>query len=242
LLPCSPLAPWRRLPADFPDVPRQRIEPVILSDPGPASPLPGASQATATLLLCSLIVITAADWRLGIAGWLARKQPAGVSGLQPSGSTSAGRARECAGPTDDARVKAARFSVVRPDGAAACPPGGRHFAVRLPLEPQFLPLALSCWEIGVMCAAVSAPLFWLSLRTGLSLDPVTHGATAGLFGGLVGVTVLEIYCPYLDRLHIQRRTWESQSHRPSWAQRGAVSGRDSGTRSVALPGSEWLRR
>jgi hypothetical protein len=53
-----------------------------------------------------------------------------------------------------------------------------------------------------MCAAIWAPLFWLTLRRGFPLDPITHGATAALLGGLVGVTVLEIYCPYLDRLHI----------------------------------------
>jgi hypothetical protein len=40
------------------------------------------------------------------------------------------------------------------------------------------------------------------LRRGFPLNPVSHGATTGLLAGLVGVTVLEIYCPYLDRLHI----------------------------------------
>ena len=52
------------------------------------------------------------------------------------------------------------------------------------------------------CAAASAPLFWLALRRGFSLHPIAHGATAGLLAGLVGVSVLEIYCPYLDRFHI----------------------------------------
>ena len=31
---------------------------------------------------------------------------------------------------------------------------------------------------------------------------MAQGAAAGLLAGLAGVTVLEIYCPYLDRLHI----------------------------------------
>jgi len=67
---------------------------------------------------------------------------------------------------------------------------------------HFVPLALHCWGIGVICAALSAPLFWLVLRRGFSLSPVSHGATAGLLAGLTGLAVLEIYCPYLDRLHI----------------------------------------
>jgi hypothetical protein len=69
-------------------------------------------------------------------------------------------------------------------------------------NPNFLRLAFSCWEIGVTCASLSAPLFWLALRKGLSLYPISHGAMTGLLAGLVGVAVLEIYCPYLDRLHI----------------------------------------
>ena len=40
------------------------------------------------------------------------------------------------------------------------------------------------------------------LRRGFFLNPVLYGATAGLITGLIGVTVLEIYCPYLNRLHI----------------------------------------
>jgi hypothetical protein len=45
-------------------------------------------------------------------------------------------------------------------------------------------------------AAVLAPL-----RRGFRLYPVAHGPTAGILAGLVGVTVLEMYCPYPDRLH-----------------------------------------
>ena len=61
---------------------------------------------------------------------------------------------------------------------------------------------MNCLKIGTACAAASALLFWLALRRGFSLHPVAHGTTAGLLAGLVGITVLEVYCPYLDRFHI----------------------------------------
>lgn len=189
------------LPADFPDVLRQRIEAVILSNLRPVLPLPGASRVTVTLLLCSLIVITAADWRLGIAGWLARNSLQASVDLSLLGLALAGLANVLARqmmPGSRLHVSA-WFFLAAPLLALL---GADILLFGYRWNPQFLPLALSCWEIGVVCAAVSAPLFWLSLRRGLSLSPVTHGATAGLLGGLVGVTVLEIHCPYLDRLHI----------------------------------------
>jgi hypothetical protein len=69
-------------------------------------------------------------------------------------------------------------------------------------KPDYVAWAMNCLKIGTACAAISAPLFWLALRRGFVLHPIAHGATAGLLAGLVGVTVLEIYCPYLDRFHI----------------------------------------
>ena len=64
------------LQMDFPEVLRDNIEGVILCDLRPVSPLPGAMPVAITLLLFSVVVIAAANWRLGIAGWRAR------SGLQ----------------------------------------------------------------------------------------------------------------------------------------------------------------
>ena len=71
-------------------------------------------------------------------------------------------------------------------------------------NPKFVPLALSCIGRSEWSAPPSPPRSsgLPALRRGFSLNPVSHGATAGLLAGLVGVTVLEIYCPYLDRLHI----------------------------------------
>jgi hypothetical protein len=186
---------------DFPEALRDRIEGAILRDLRPVSPLPGAMRVAVTLVLFSVVVIAAANWRLGVAGWHAR------NGLRAS---------------VDFSLLAISFLVLANVLAHQMEPGSsRRAAVGLYLavpllalfaadvslfsytwNPAFVPLAVSCWEIGVTCAAISAPLFWLALRRGFSLDPVSHGATAGLLAGLVGVTVLEIYCPYLDRLHI----------------------------------------
>ena len=185
---------------DLPQALQDRIEAAILPGLRPVSPLPSALQGTATLLLCSIIVIAAANWRLGLAGWHAR------TALQAS---------------VDFSLLAISLLALAKTLANQMTPGSRRgppvwILLAVPLvallaanvwlfgyhwNPAFVPLALSCWEIGVACAAFSAPLFWFVLRRGFSLNPVAHGATAGLLAGLAGASVLEIYCPYLDRLH-----------------------------------------
>jgi len=187
--------------SDVPDAILDRVEAAILPGLLPVSPLPSVSRITGALLLCLIGVIAAANWHLGVAGWNARDN------LQISVNFS---------------LLGISVVVLANILARQMMPGSRRSApvfvyIAVPLialvaadaalfgyhsNPDFVPLALSCWEIGVTCAALSAPLFWLALRRGLSLNPIGHGATAGLLAGLVGVTVLEIYCPYLDRWHI----------------------------------------
>ena len=57
---------------DFPEALQDRIESAILPTLRPISPLPGALRVMITLMLCSIAVIAAANWRLGTAGWHAR--------------------------------------------------------------------------------------------------------------------------------------------------------------------------
>lgn len=101
-------------------------------------------------------------------------------------------------------------------------PGSRHR-----LSPELLPAAIAIaltvaivvlfpfkhehnfWRNAWSCARVGTPIgflaaipFWLILRRGLILSPAISGAATGLFGGLVGMTVLEIHCPNLDAWHI----------------------------------------
>jgi hypothetical protein len=185
---------------DFPEALQDRIEAAILPRLRPVSPLPTALRVAMTLLLCSMGVIVAADWRLGVAGWHARNALQAFVDFSLLGIFI---------------LVLANLLAHRMSPGSLCGSAWLYLVLPVPVllatdawlfgyrwNPDFLPLEFSCWEIGVACAALSAPLFWLALRRGLSLYPVSHGAMTGLLAGLVGVAVLEIYCPYLDRLHI----------------------------------------
>jgi hypothetical protein len=186
---------------DFPAELYEKIERAILTGLQPVSPLPSAWRLTLALLVCSSFVIAIANGRLGIAGWEARNR------LQTS---------------VDFGLLAVGLLALANAVSHQMSPGYRHrapawlyiagpLAVFLAADAalfgylwnrDFFPIALSCWKIGVTCAALSAPLFWLVLRKGFSLHPMAYGAMTGLLAGLTGLTVLELYCPYLDRLHI----------------------------------------
>ena len=186
---------------DFPEALQGSIEAAILPGLRPISPLPSARRVAVTLLLCSIVVIAAANWRLGIAGWHARSTLQASVDFSLLGIGVLVLSNLLAHQmTPGSRRGAAvwlylAIPVIAMLAAVASLFGDRWI-------PDFVRISISCWKIGVTCAALSAPLFWLALRRGFSLGPVSHGATAGLLAGLVGVTVLEIYCPYLDRLHI----------------------------------------
>jgi hypothetical protein len=185
----------------FPEALRNRIEGAILPGLRSVSPLPSAVRVAVTLLLCSVVVIAAANWRLGLAGWRARDSLQAAVDFGLLGISVLALANILAHQmTPGYRRRAAAGLYLAVPLLALLAADVSLFGYRW--NPAFVSLALSCWEIGVACAAVSAPLFWLALRRGFSLHPVSHCATAGLLAGLVGVTVLEIYCPYLDRLHI----------------------------------------
>jgi hypothetical protein len=188
-------------PAEFPAALQGRIEAAILPELKPVSPLPGAWRSTAIQFFFAVAVVAVANWQVGIAGWLARNK------LQVS---------------VDFTLLGFSILVVALALAKQMAPGSQQAApawtfIVTPLlsllaavillfgyrwSPNFWPRAFACWEIGVACAALSAPLFWLVLRRGFSLNPVSQGAMTGLLAGFVGVTVLEIHCPNLDRMHI----------------------------------------
>ena len=72
-------------------------------------------------------------------------------------------------------------------------------------DPQFISRGLKCWELALLTSICAGALFALILRRGAWLSPVAQGAAAGFLSGLVGLTVIEIYCPLLDRAH--RSVW-----------------------------------
>jgi hypothetical protein len=185
---------------DFPEALRGRIEADILPGLRPVSPIPSTLRVAVTLLLCSMVVIAAANLRLGLDGWYARSRLQASVNFSLLGVSILALANALAQQMMPGSRRRASVSLyIAVPLLALLAANVSVFGYRW--NPNFVPIALSCWEIGVACAALSAPLFWMALRRGFSLDPVGHGATAGLLAGLVGATVLEIYCPYLDRLH-----------------------------------------
>jgi hypothetical protein len=70
------------------------------------------------------------------------------------------------------------------------------------VEFAFVSNGLSCLRAGLSYAIPGAILLWLLLRRGAVLSPKLAAATAGGFAGLIGLTVLEVHCPILNRYHI----------------------------------------
>ena len=188
-------------PVDFPESLQSRIEAAILPALRPVSPLPGVWRVAAALLLGAILVIAAANWRLGVEGWDARSgvqfavdfSLLGISGVALSNLLAQ---QMMPGSRYRAAVWVWLAAPLVALLAAVASLYGDQF------KPDCVAWAMNCLKIGTACAACSAPLFWLALRRGFSLHPIAQGAAAGLLAGLVGVTVLEIYCPYLDRFHI----------------------------------------
>ena len=182
----------------------KRIEAVILSDLNPVSPLPSVIRTTITLVLLAVAVVAAITWRLGQAGWHVHSRleafvmfgSLGLSVLLLANLLSHQMA-----PGAKRRLS--------PAVSIAAPLMFLLFATVALFShernPAFVAIGLRCWIAGVVSAMVSAPLLWFALRRGFTVSPGWHGATAGLLAGLIGVAVLAIDCPRLDRLHIS--TW-----------------------------------
>jgi Negative regulator of sigma F len=188
-------------PTEFPAALQSRIEAAILPGLKPVSPLPNVWRITAALFFCAAAVVAVADWQLGVAGWLARTKLQvsvdftllGISMLV----VALALAKQMA-PGSQQAAPAWAFIV----GPLLVLLGAVFLLFGYRWIPNFWQRAFVCWEIGIACAALSTPLFWLVLRRGFSLTPVRQGAMTGLLAGFVGVTVLEIHCPNLDRMHI----------------------------------------
>ncbi|MEO6760711.1 MAG: hypothetical protein ABIO24_14730 [Saprospiraceae bacterium] len=178
-----------------------QIEVSILSDLSRVAPLRGVASSTGMLVTLALAVTALATWRLGTAGF-------GVRGtLQRSLDFAI---------LGTALVMLSRNLAIRmmPGASYTLPLLGclaGSFLVFLTAtlmlvsdqwSAKFVSISLACWQVGTACGAASAPLFWLVLRRGYWIDRTTQAAAVGFLAGLVGVAVLEMYCAYLDRLHI----------------------------------------
>jgi hypothetical protein len=156
---------------DFPEALQERIEAAILPALRPVSPLPGALRVTVMLLFCSLLVIAAANWRLGLAGWHARSRLQVSVNFSLLGISILALANALAQQMmPGSRRRASAWLYVAAPVLALLAADISVFSYGW--NPNYLTPALSCWEIGVTCGLVSAPFFWLILRRGFSLNPV----------------------------------------------------------------------
>ncbi|MEP7353347.1 MAG: hypothetical protein ABI824_08985 [Acidobacteriota bacterium] len=185
----------------LPDALQRSIEAQILPGLTAVTPLPGVAWIATNLILSSIFIATLANWHLGVAGWRARSDLQLFVDLALLAVAIGTLAKTLA-----VRMMPGSSDTKPLAGYVAAPLIALAVADLLLFgyrwNPNFFPIALWCWEIGITCAAISAPLFWMILRRGLWLNRVAQCAATGLLAGLVGVAVLEIYCPYLDRLHI----------------------------------------
>ena len=67
---------------------------------------------------------------------------------------------------------------------------------------RFLSGGVICLSVGVLHAIPAACLAAWFLRRGFAVAAVAAGAIAGTFGGLSGVTMLELHCPNFEAPHV----------------------------------------
>jgi hypothetical protein len=177
------------------------IQSLLLRNLKPVRPLLPAYLFVLAFGLLFLVVVTIGCLLLGVSGWsaLSPGQRIGVYTASAIGAILLA------------------LSLVR-----QIVPGSRHEVspVRLQIgvlallvlmmiivfQPQhelaFVSSGLTCLRIGLTYSIPTAFLSWLILRRGALLSPKLTGATVGMFAGVIGVTVLEVYCPNLNLYHI----------------------------------------
>jgi hypothetical protein len=67
---------------------------------------------------------------------------------------------------------------------------------------RFLSAGVICLLVGIVHAIPAAVLAAWLLKRGLAVEPISAGTIAGVFGGLSGVTMLELHCPNLEAPHV----------------------------------------
>jgi hypothetical protein len=67
---------------------------------------------------------------------------------------------------------------------------------------RFFSAGVICLAVGVLHAIPAACLAAWLLNRGFAVNPISAGAIAGTFGGLSGVTMLELHCPNLEAPHV----------------------------------------
>jgi hypothetical protein len=200
---CSRLAKAILQSPQVDEIPQQqltRIGDAILHDLKPVKPLPtaGVLQLAQLFILASVVVIGVLIF--GRAGWHALNpvQKVAVFG----GLTASVTLLTCSAVRQmvpGSRLHISPYLLVT---AALGGMAGIFSLLFIPHREAMFGRGLVCLKIGLECAITAAALLWLVLRRGVVLRPVLTGATAGTLAGLSGLTVLEIFCPNLNKYHI----------------------------------------
>ncbi len=178
-----------------------RIAQRIIAGLRPVSPLPSNRVLIALLLSLTAVTVAIGVWWLGQDGWqaLAPLQSGIVFSLLGAGIFL---------------IAYVVTSQMTPGSRQRIAPATTIVGVSLSLliatlllfryrpDPDFVKVGLTCWERGLLVATGAAVLYSLVLRRGAWLSPIKLGAATGCLAGLTGLSVLEIYCPNLDRRHI----------------------------------------
>ena len=190
-----------RLPNGVPPAVLDRIDASIQSSLHPVRPTPGTSVLTAGMLLLGAAVALAGAAHLGFFGFQALGITARVIILS---------------------ILALLTTITARELISHWIPGSRHYltprwlvalvsATLLAVfalllsdyhATRFISAGLVCLTVGVLHAAPAAGLAAWFLRRGLVVEPVAAGAIAGTFGGLSGVTLLELHCANLEAPHV----------------------------------------
>lgn len=189
---------------DFSATLQRKIEDGIIHELRAVTPIPSTLRVSVGLVVIALAMTAVSNYHLGADGWQARSAVAFSANAGIVAIAFALLARNVSHAMSPGSSRQSALSLFSPYLAL---PLIALFASNTVLYSyremtEFAPLALHCWKIGVTVAALCAPLFWLLLRRGFVLNFVAEGAAVGLMSGLVGVTVLEIFCPLLERGHI----------------------------------------
>lgn len=191
-------------PTPVPEIPvevQTRITERISSTLHPVSPLPSSWVLVTTLLFLEFAVVAAEAWWFGESGWraLAPLQSAVIFSLLGAGMLLMAYVVTCL-------MAPGRRQPISPR-AAITGVSAAFLAAVLSLFPysegvDFFSRGLRCLALGVISSTVAAMIFFAVVRRNASLSPLMLGASTGFLGGLAGLTVLEIHCPYQDSGHI----------------------------------------
>ena len=179
----------------------QQIQAAMLRDLKPVRPLAPSRVYLSAFALIFLVVVAASSLQLGANGWVVL-------------SVSQKLAVFAALATSAGLLALSMVGQMAPGSKHAISPISFLVGIlvllllvmaglfRLHEESEFIPNGLICLKSGLMYSIPGAFLLWLLARRGAILSPKLIGATAGGFAGLIGLTVIEVHCPNLNRYHI----------------------------------------